>query len=320
MSQDHFNSSLGDPEHVDTEQTHDTHDDITDVETTADSGRRKFPPKLVAGAVLALGVVGFWGFKKLNAPSGVPYVAQVPEQRQATADGGMLGAQSPAPQPQVTAFAQPSTPTQQMAGGTSVAQATGTFSAPPGAADSLAEAGKSAAESVASGTGASGAAAQESLEKTMAAAIADAPTRVKADRSDSKEILQALAETNAKLDVLTNRLSAVEGRSHSDPQTKTNASSTTKSPRPAKARPESERARERAAGVVRGTPGKRSTESKDETVVGYKIKQVIPGQAWLEDEAGRQIVKVKGDKLNGSEIVEIDADKYLVRTTAGVIR
>lgn len=317
MSQDHF-STLGDPEHGDADPTNDHHDDVTDVETSSEPGKRKFPPKLVAGAVVALGVLGFWGFKKFNAPSSAQYAAQAPEQRQAAPEGGMMGAQPLAtPQPQPASFNPPPAESRQMPGGTPTAQEASTFSAPPGAADSPADAGKSASEFAASGDGASGAVAQGKTEKPTAAALPDNPVPAKADSPDNKALRQALADTNAKLDALTNRLSAVEGRGQSEAQPKTVA---VKPKHTAKAPSEAERTRERAAGVVRGKPGKRATESKDETVVGYKIKQVIPGQAWLEDENGRQLVKVKGDKLGGSEIVEIDADKYLVRTTAGVIR
>jgi hypothetical protein len=72
--------------------------------------------------------------------------------------------------------------------------------------------------------------------------------------------------------------------------------------------------------VVRAKASRSRTSAREEVQLGYKIKQVIPGQAWLEDDSGKQYVKAKGDKLGGSEIVEIDADKYIVRTTAGIIR
>ncbi len=72
--------------------------------------------------------------------------------------------------------------------------------------------------------------------------------------------------------------------------------------------------------MVRAKASRSRTSAREEVQLGYKIKQVIPGQAWLEDDSGKQYVKAKGDKLGGSEIVEIDADKYIVRTTAGIIR
>lgn len=320
MSQDHF-STLGDPEHSDPDPTSDHHDDVTDVETSGEPGKRKVPPKLVAGAVLALGVLGFWGFKKFNAPSSAQYAAQASEQRQAAPEGGMMGAQPQAmPQPQPASFNPPPAESQQMPGSTPAAQEAGTFSAPPRGTDLPADAGKFSSEFAASGDGASDAVAHGKTDKSTAAALPGNPVPAKADSPANRELLKALADTNAKLDALTNRLAAIEGRDQSEAQPKTVAAVAAKPKHTAKAMSEAERARERAAGVVRGKPGKRATESKDETVVGYKIKQVIPGQAWLEDENGRQLVKVKGDKLGGSEIVEIDADKYLVRTTAGVIR
>lgn len=58
-----------------------------------------------------------------------------------------------------------------------------------------------------------------------------------------------------------------------------------------------------------------------EVLVGYKIKQVIPGQGWVEDEqTGKQAVVAVGDAIGAAKVVRIDPDNYRIVTTAGVIQ
>ncbi|SEI14443.1 hypothetical protein [Paraburkholderia hospita] len=58
-----------------------------------------------------------------------------------------------------------------------------------------------------------------------------------------------------------------------------------------------------------------------EVQLGYHIKQVIPGQGWIEDEeTGKQRVVTVGDKIGAAEVTRIDADNYKIYTTAGVIQ
>jgi len=58
-----------------------------------------------------------------------------------------------------------------------------------------------------------------------------------------------------------------------------------------------------------------------ETQVGWHIKQVIPGQGWVEDEnSGKQVVVSIGDRIGGAEVTKIDADGGKIYTTAGVIQ
>jgi hypothetical protein len=58
-----------------------------------------------------------------------------------------------------------------------------------------------------------------------------------------------------------------------------------------------------------------------ETQVGWHIKQVIPGQGWVEDENnGKQVVVSIGDRIGGAEVTKIDADGGKIYTTAGVIQ
>ncbi|NRF83875.1 hypothetical protein HQ619_08035 [Burkholderia gladioli] len=58
-----------------------------------------------------------------------------------------------------------------------------------------------------------------------------------------------------------------------------------------------------------------------EFLIGYHIKQVIPGQGWIVDEeSGKQTVVSVGDKVGTAEVTRIDADNYKIYTTAGVIQ
>lgn len=58
-----------------------------------------------------------------------------------------------------------------------------------------------------------------------------------------------------------------------------------------------------------------------ETQVGWHIKQVIPGQGWVEDEnSGKQVVVSIGDSIGGAQVTKIDADAGKIYTTAGVIQ
>lgn len=56
-------------------------------------------------------------------------------------------------------------------------------------------------------------------------------------------------------------------------------------------------------------------------LAGYAIKQVIPGQGWVEDEqTGKQQVVAVGDSIGNAKVVRIDPDNYRIVTTAGVIQ
>lgn len=58
-----------------------------------------------------------------------------------------------------------------------------------------------------------------------------------------------------------------------------------------------------------------------EVQLGYHIKQVIPGQGWIEEEeTGKQRVVAVGDKIGTAEVTRIDPDHYKIYTTAGVIQ
>jgi len=51
------------------------------------------------------------------------------------------------------------------------------------------------------------------------------------------------------------------------------------------------------------------------------IKQVIPGQGWVEDEStGKQQVVTVGDMIGSAKVTKIDADNYRIETTQGVIQ
>ena len=56
-------------------------------------------------------------------------------------------------------------------------------------------------------------------------------------------------------------------------------------------------------------------------LAGYRIKQVVPGQGWVEDEqTGKQQVVSVGDKIGDAQVTKIDPDTYRIVTTSGVIQ
>jgi hypothetical protein len=65
----------------------------------------------------------------------------------------------------------------------------------------------------------------------------------------------------------------------------------------------------------------RGKHARIEVLVGFHIKQVIPGQGWVEDEqTGKQQVVAVGDMIGSAEVTKIDANNYKIETTAGVIQ
>ncbi|PMS17090.1 hypothetical protein C0Z18_21800 [Trinickia dabaoshanensis] len=67
--------------------------------------------------------------------------------------------------------------------------------------------------------------------------------------------------------------------------------------------------------------GQRQVRKTPQLLTGYAIKQVIPGQGWIEDQqSGKQQVVAVGDLIGGAKVVRIDPDNYRIVTTAGVIQ
>jgi hypothetical protein len=65
----------------------------------------------------------------------------------------------------------------------------------------------------------------------------------------------------------------------------------------------------------------RGKHARLEVLDGYRIKQVIPGQGWVEDEqTGKQQVVSVGDRIGQAQVTKIDPDTYRIETTAGVIQ
>ncbi|WP_116138422.1 hypothetical protein [Trinickia diaoshuihuensis] len=77
-----------------------------------------------------------------------------------------------------------------------------------------------------------------------------------------------------------------------------------------------------SAATSRGARYARHPErANSEVLVGYAIKQVIPGQGWIQDEeSGKQQVVAVGDFIGTAKVVRIDPDNYRIVTTAGVIQ
>lgn len=64
-----------------------------------------------------------------------------------------------------------------------------------------------------------------------------------------------------------------------------------------------------------------SKHHRQEIQLGFHIKQVVPGQGWVQDEeSGKQIVVAVGDKIGNAEVTKIDAANFKIYTTAGVIQ
>ncbi|GIK74382.1 MAG: hypothetical protein BroJett021_33700 [Chloroflexota bacterium] len=93
----------------------------------------------------------------------------------------------------------------------------------------------------------------------------------------------------------------------------------------AKVKPASRPAAAAKAETVRGTPppksaAKAKTESQtSHAVAGVKVKNITPGQAWLEDAEGQVKVVGVGDAVFGLSVLKIDADSGRVTTDKGVI-
>lgn len=64
----------------------------------------------------------------------------------------------------------------------------------------------------------------------------------------------------------------------------------------------------------------KQTRPDREVLVGFHVKQVIPGQGWVENEqTGKQQVVSVGDKIGTAEVTKIDDVNYRIHTTAGTI-
>jgi hypothetical protein len=303
----HFDAHLDSTDHEDPDHNA-SEIDVTDV-STSDKPKRKLPTNYLLYGAVAVAVLGFWGFKKMTKPSTpIEIAASAPMN-----DGGMMGAANPQ-RPAPSSFA----PVQQMqheggpqgfASSQAVEPAMNSNSLPASVS------GQAASNAVASGPAAASTTASAAID---AAGIPSGKASVtETERRESSNtdaaILEQLKAQTAQLEDMGKRLSALESR-------RIEAKTESKPAHKGKQLSAEDRAREKAAGVVRAKASRSRTPTKEEVQLGYKIKQVIPGQAWLEDDSGKQYVKAKGDKLGGSEIVEIDADKYIVRTTAGIIR
>lgn len=309
MSQtNHFDAHLDTSDH-DAAAYDASADEITDV-PSSEKPKRKLPANYLIYGAVALAVLAFWGYKKMTKPSSAAaFTASAP-----MSEGGMMGALPPngeGPAPGSSSLAR----IQQEA----APQGFASNGAGPAMNGDSPTFGASGLGPVPSGGSASGVSAaslterggNESTEMDSRKDTIDPDGRNRTDTDAA--ILAQLKTQTAQLEDMGKRLAALENR-------RVEAQPRAKSTRAIKPLSDEDRAREKAAGVVRAKATRARTTSRDEVQFGYKIKQVIPGQAWLEDETGKQYVKSKGDKLGGSEIVEIDADRYLVRTTAGVIR
>ncbi len=310
MSQtNHFDAHLDTGDH-DAAAYDPSQDEITDV-PTSDKPKRKLPANYLIYGAVALAVFGFWSYKKLTKPSSeAAFTASAP-----MSEGGMMAALPPNDAGPAPSSFSPSRMQQEAAPQGFAVNGAG----PAMNGDSL-SAGVSGSGSVPSNSSASdvsaapstASAVNESTDMGSRKAAINDPDRRDTSDTDTAILAQLKAQT-AQLEDMGKRLAALETR-------RVEAQPRPKAARATKPLSDEDRAREKAAGVVRAKATRARPTPKDEVQLGYKIKQVIPGQAWLEDETGKQYVKAKGDKLGGSEIVEIDADKYIVRTTAGVIR
>src|SRR5260363_385582 len=76
-----------------------------------------------------------------------------------------------------------------------------------------------------------------------------------------------------------------------------------------------------AAKRARRTRAHVKPRQSSEVMLGFHIKQIIPGQGWVEDEeTGRQIIVSVGDSISGAAVTKIDAERYEIQTTAGAIQ
>lgn len=165
-------------------------------------------------------------------------------------------------------------------------------------------------------SGGAGAATGGLVAAATAPAAPDAATSMNAVVApDPKDV--EIAKLQAEVDALKSR----DGGSSSTSATGHTAAHRTakhasRDARLAKTHPH---AAESANHIVRSAQHQKRTGM--EVLAGYAIKQVIPGQGWVQDEAsGTQQVVAVGDFIGKAKVVRIDPDHYRIVTTAGVIQ
>jgi hypothetical protein len=337
MPQDHFSANFDAEPDERTIEAHDHHEQPEDSyqeDRPAKKKRKVSMPVLAVGFVVLFIVCGM-GYKKLTKPSHAQtsQVSELPPDN----SGGMM--QSNSPQTSSASVAQfspePLPPADANATAAGVAAtppsaapaSTTQFAATPAAptptpvpvpsaatpqqiapqASAIADAGRTPVVQAAIPASASG---ELLAAATPAAAVASTTPQsaaVTADVVAQNDVIESLRKRIAALEKQAHpiRVAAHVAPRKAEAQDDQGSDSVTDAPATSKAK------------SVRHT-GK---HNRVETQLGYHIKQVIPGQGWVEDEAtGKQIVITVGEKLGGAEVTKIDADSSKIYTTAGIIQ
>lgn len=300
---DHFDNALQDDEvghHGDAR--HD--DDAEYVVDNEDPPKKKFnvPTPVLIGLAAAISIGGMFTYKKLIAPQPAGRSSYVAESPKPLPPEGMMAANVP------VANAAPTSSPQAFDAPPPQPQANGTETVLPGTAAASPANGSSTRDLVADHASSTGKAQAETVVKSAGRSISPAEWMALNEKDqeiarlkDELEKARNAAKGNGTDGMRAAHAVASSGAPKVKPVRVANVASTTKSEKAARKTSE-------------------DAEVRDSLQLGYRIKQIVPGQAWIENEAGKlQIVGV-GDKLAGSEVVKIDAENYRIQTTAGVIK
>jgi len=283
---DHFDTALDDEQH---DQGHGGQesiesDEYIEHEEVPKKGWRPSAPVVIV-IVAALSMGGMFAYKKLIAPSpAASYVADDSHAEQADGMMAQNGPPHPEAVPQQVAAPVPvePPPTAQAPSAPAASQAPAPQApSPPPSATAPAE--PTGAKGMAAGAAPTAAPATESAKGATASASTNESAK------------------DAEIAKLKSEIYSLRRAQH-----RTAGAAVAQKP-------------SAAAKKDKADKGKNSTPS-DSIQLGYKIKQIVPGQAWVENEAGRVQVIAVGDTLAGSEVTKIDADNFRITTTAGVIK
>lgn len=286
---DHFDNALHDPEHQhepsEVDPEHQEYEDVDVEETEKKSWRPS--QNVVVGFCIMLGVAGFFGYKKLSKPEmgGGGYDQVDVSALPAEGNAGMMAPPSP---PQA-----PPAPTEPAPAQVKVQQPPNIQQAPITSAEQQLATAPQVTSSAAGQVGGS---------------VLDQVSASPANQQQSAQQIQRVSELEsevASLKATVAKLTAAQAPAPTQSAVAAKASVKPVGHLPAK-----------ATNKVKAP----KREDREAEQVGYRIRQIVPGQGWVETDAGKLFVVGVGDKIGGAEVLAIDAESYRITTTAGVIK
>lgn len=281
---DHFDHALEEPQHLPEDggdvQELQEYEDV-DVEESEKKGWRP-SQNMVVGFVIMLCAAGFFGYKKLSKSEvgGGGYDQVDVPALPAEGNAGMMQQASP-PAP-----TQAPTQTQQVA-------------APP---TQLANAAASEPQM---------APAPQETQSSAAQLGNDVANQTQTSSASQQQVAQQIQRVSDLESEVANLKSTVA---------KLSAAQTSAGAQPTAEAKVSVKPVARQTAKVSNKDKVQKKEDREAEQIGYRIRQIVPGQGWVETDGGKLFVVAVGDKIGGAEVLAIDADKYRITTTAGVIK